>query len=99
LSDGRVTPHYDPAMVQQFISHPDDYLIWAHYDAINIPVLCLRGVHSDLVSRETTQEMLHRGPGALGLTQVVEIEGCGHAPALNVPDQLDRVAAFIDSVC
>lgn len=23
----RLTPHYDPAMVQQFISHPDDYLI------------------------------------------------------------------------
>jgi pimeloyl-ACP methyl ester carboxylesterase len=99
LPDGRVTPHYDPAMVQQFISHPDDYLIWEHYDVINIPVLCLRGAHSDLVLRETSQAMLHRGPGTLGLTQVVEIEGCGHAPALNVPDQLDRVAAFIDSVC
>ena len=97
LPDGRVTPHYDPAMVQQFINHPDDYLIWDHYDALDIPVLCLRGAHSDLVLRETTDEMLRRGPGAAGLTQVVEINGCGHAPALNVPDQLDRVAAFIDA--
>ena len=97
LPDGRVTPHYDPAMVQQFINHPDDYLIWDHYDALDIPVLCLRGAHSDLVLRETTDEMLRRGPGAVGLTQVVEINGCGHAPALNVPDQLDRVAAFIDA--
>ncbi len=98
LPDGRVTPHYDPAMVQQFISHPDDYLVWDHYDAINIPVLCLRGENSDLVLRDTTAEMLRRGPGALGLTQVVEIAGCGHAPALNVPDQLTRVAAFIHAL-
>ena len=97
LPDGRVTPHYDPAMVQQFTHHPDDYLVWDHYDALTIPVLCLRGAESDLVLRETTAEMLTRGPGARGLTQVVEIEGCGHAPALNVPDQLERVAAFIDA--
>jgi pimeloyl-ACP methyl ester carboxylesterase len=64
---------------------------------LTIPVLCLRGAESDLVLRETTAEMLTRGPGAAGLAQVVEIEGCGHAPALNVPDQLARVAAFIDA--
>lgn len=97
LPDGRVTPHYDPAMVQQFISHPNDYLIWDHYDEIKIPVLCLRGAESDLVLRETTSAMMRRGPGACGLTQVVEIEDCGHAPALNVPDQLERVTAFIDA--
>lgn len=97
LPDGRITPHYDPAMVQQFISHPNDYLIWDHYDAIEVPVLCLRGAESDLVLRETTQAMLSRGPGALGLAQVIEIEGCGHAPALNVPAQLERVSAFIDA--
>ena len=97
LPNGRVTPHYDPAMVRQFIDHPDDYLIWEHYDALTIPVLCLRGAQSDLVLRETTVEMMRRGPGAAGLAQVVEIEGCGHAPALNVPDQLERVSAFIDA--
>ena len=95
LADGRVTPHYDPAMVQQFVSYPDDYQIWAHFDALTIPVLCLRGVESDLVLRETTARMKTRGPGALGLLQVTEIEGCGHAPALNVPEQLALVAAFI----
>jgi pimeloyl-ACP methyl ester carboxylesterase len=98
LPDGRVTPHYDPAMVQQFISHPNDYLVWDHYDAINIPVLCLRGENSDLVLRETTAQMMVRGPGSLGLTQVQEVSGCGHAPALNVPDQLNLVAKFIDGV-
>ncbi len=97
LPDGRVTPHYDPAMVQQFTSYPDDYALWAHYDALQIPVLCLHGVESDLVLPATIAEMLLRGPGRLGLTQVAEIAGCGHAPALNVPDQLERVAAFIDA--
>lgn len=42
--------------------------------------------------------MLRRGPGAMGLAQVVEVAGCGHAPALNVPDHLDRVSVFIDGV-
>jgi hypothetical protein len=40
--------------------------------------------------------MLTRGPGRLGLTRVVEVAGCGHAPALNVPEQLDLVRGFIE---
>ena len=95
LPDGRVTPHYDPAMVQQFIHYPDDYRIWDHYDAIKIPVLCLHGVESDLVLPATIAEMQQRGPGARGSLQVMEVAGCGHAPALNVPEQLDSIAAFI----
>lgn len=97
LADGRYTPHYDPAMVQQFIAHPDDYLIWDHYDAIEIPVLCLRGEVSDLVLPETVVQMRQRGPGTAGQLQVVEVAGCGHAPALNVPEQLNLVTHFIDA--
>jgi pimeloyl-ACP methyl ester carboxylesterase len=97
LPDGRVTPHYDPAMVRQFMAHPDDYRIWEHYDAITVPVLCLRGADSDLVLPQTTAAMLQRGPGLRGQTRVVEIAGCGHAPALNVPDQLALVSDFINA--
>jgi pimeloyl-ACP methyl ester carboxylesterase len=96
LPDGRVTPHYDPAMVRQFTDHPNDYLLWEHYDGIEIPVLCLHGADSDLVLPATTEEMMRRGPGLRGLTRVVEVAGCGHAPALNVPEQLDLVASFIE---
>lgn len=96
LPDGRVTPHYDPAMVRQFIDHPHDYDTWEHYDAIEVPVLCLRGAESDLVLPDAVDEMLRRGPGARGLTRVVEVPGCGHAPALNVPEQLDLVSDFIE---
>ena len=38
LPDGRVTPHYDPQMVQQFIAHPDDYLQWDAWDSLDLPV-------------------------------------------------------------
>jgi pimeloyl-ACP methyl ester carboxylesterase len=96
LNDGRVTPHYDPAMVQQLVAHADDYLIWQHYDALAIPVLCLHGVESDLVLPETVLQMSERGPGRLGNLKVMEVPGCGHAPALNVPLQLDAVAKFIE---
>ncbi len=95
LPDGRVTPHYDPAMVQQFVHHPDDYLIWDHYDRIDIPVLLLRGTESDLVRPETVERMRTRGPGRSGRLQVIEVPGCGHAPALNVPGQFDAVMDFI----
>lgn len=95
LPDGRVTPHYDPAMVRQFTAHPDDYLLWSHYDAIDVPVLCLRGVDSDLVLRETLDEMRGRGPGVKGRLQIIEVPGCGHAPALNVPEHLAPIEAFI----
>ncbi|TNF51378.1 MAG: alpha/beta hydrolase [Burkholderiales bacterium] len=91
LPDGRVTPHYDPAMVQQFSAHPDDYELWAVYDRIDIPVLCLRGADSDLLLADTAEAMRHRGPRA----QLVTIDGCGHAPALNVPDQLALVERFL----
>jgi pimeloyl-ACP methyl ester carboxylesterase len=96
LPDGRVTPHYDPAMVRQFIDHPDDYLLWEHWDRLDIPVLCLRGAESDLVLPDAVEEMQRRGPGARGLLRVVEVPGCGHAPALNVPDQLELVGGFIE---
>ncbi len=96
LADGRVTPHYDPAMVRQFVAHPDDYLIWQHYDAIDCPVLLLRGAESDLVLAETAVRMQTRGPGAKGWLTAIEVPGCGHAPALNVRQQLDWVTDFIE---
>ena len=97
LPDGRVTPHYDPAMAMQFTAHPNDYLIWEHYDALKLPVLLLRGVASDLVVSETVKEMRRRGPGASGLLKTIEVPGCGHAPALNVLQQLEWIDDFIET--
>jgi pimeloyl-ACP methyl ester carboxylesterase len=91
LPDGRVTPHYDPALVMQFEHHPDDYDQWPQWDALDIPVLCLRGESSDLLLPETAEAMRNRGPRAV----VVEIAGCGHAPALNTEEQFALVGRFL----
>jgi pimeloyl-ACP methyl ester carboxylesterase len=91
LPDGRVTPHYDPLMVMQFTHHDDDYALWDAWDSLALPVLCLRGEHSDLLLPEVAEQMRTRGPRAL----VATIAGCGHAPALNTPDQWALVERFL----
>ncbi len=89
LSDGRITPHYDPAVVGQ-LGH-DDYMLWERYDTLDLPMLVLRGAESDLLTPEIADRMAARGPRPL----VVQIPGCGHAPGLNTPAQIARVAAFL----
>ena len=89
--EGRITTHYDPNMALQFVHHPRDYDQWQAYDAIEAPTLCLRGESSDLLLAEVADEMRHRGPRAT----LVTIANCGHAPALNVPDQLNLVERFL----
>lgn len=91
-AEGKVTPHYDPNMVMQFLHHEHDYDQWDAYDAIDVPTLCLRGESSDLLPADTADEMRKRGPRAV----VVTIPGCGHAPALNVPDQFALVERFLN---
>jgi len=92
-ADGKLTPHYDPNMVMQFLHHKHDYDQWDAYDAIEAPTLCLRGEHSDLLLAETAEEMRRRGPRAV----VVTLPGCGHAPALNVPEQFALVERFLNA--
>lgn len=91
LPNGQITTHYDPAMVRQFFSHPDDYSSWVSYDQLDMPTLVLRGESSDLVSQAVVDEMAVRGPRA----QVAIIPHCGHAPCLNVPEQIDIVQRFL----
>lgn len=91
LPDGRVTPHYDPALALQFTHHPDDYALWSAWDQLDLPVLCLRGEDSTLLTAETAQAMRERGPRAA----VAVIAGCGHAPALNTPEQIGLIERFL----
>jgi len=90
-ADGKITPHYDPNMVMQFVHHPADYDQWEAWDRVDVPTLCLRGESSDLLLAEIADEMRKRGPRAV----VVTIAGCGHAPALNVPEQFALVERFL----
>ncbi len=87
---GKVTPHYDPKIVMMFTHHEAELVQWDFWDALECPALCLRGAESDLLLPETAAEMERRGPRA----RVVTLPGIGHAPALNVPEQIGLVADF-----
>ena len=91
--DGMVMPHYDPRIVFQFIHHPEDYDLWAAFDAVTAKTLCIRGAESDLLLAETAAEMTRRGPRC----RLETIAGCGHAPALNTPAQIALIEDFLAS--
>jgi len=91
LPDGRVTAHYDPAIVGQFSHHPTDYERWTEYDSLDMPLLLLRGADSDLLLPEVAHAMTQRGPRA----ERIDFLDCGHAPALNVAPQIDAIRRFL----
>lgn len=68
--------------------------LWKYWDAIQCPTLLLRGEHSDLLPRDTAQQMTMRGP----LATLVEIPGCGHAPPLLTQEQIDIIADGLGGV-
>jgi pimeloyl-ACP methyl ester carboxylesterase len=79
-------------MVLQFEHYPHDYDQWDAYDAVRAPTLCLRGESSDLLLPEVAEAMRRRGARAT----LVSVPGCGHAPALNVPEQFAIVRRFLE---
>ena len=90
--DGRWVLRYDPGIAVPFQTQPAlDVDLWALWDAIRCPTLVLRGAESDLLTRETAEEMTRRGPCA----KLVEIPGVGHAPALMDPQQIALVRDFL----
>jgi pimeloyl-ACP methyl ester carboxylesterase len=95
--DGRLKPHYDPAIAVPFkavtpeLAAAGEALLWRAYDAVRCPTLLLRGADSDLLSPETAAEMTRRGPRAV----LREFPGIGHAPMLVVDDQVAAVREFL----
>jgi pimeloyl-ACP methyl ester carboxylesterase len=94
---GGVRLHYDPAIGLPFLGVTQEQTVqgeaalWGLYDAISAQTLLLRGADSDLLSRQTAQQMTERGPRA----RLVEFAGVGHAPTLVAQPQLDTVLSFL----
>jgi pimeloyl-ACP methyl ester carboxylesterase len=87
--------HYDPAIGKALAAAPiEDVALWPVWEPIACPVLLLRGSESDLLSRETAEEMTRRGAAA-GKVELREIAGVGHAPALMDLDQIALVREFL----
>jgi pimeloyl-ACP methyl ester carboxylesterase len=95
--NGALTLHYDPAIavpfraVTQESALQGEALLWQLYDNIQAKTLLLRGADSDLLTRETAQQMAQRGPRAA----CCEFAGVGHAPTLIAGDQLAAVVSFL----
>jgi len=84
----------DPNIAHAF-RNPWHYSVdlWKYWDAIDIPILVVRGQTSDLLPVDVLKDMLRRNRNATAYT----VPSCGHAPALIAPDQVELVAAFLNS--
>ncbi len=89
---GRVVQHYDPAIAAPFTATPvvSDVTMWPLWEALDLPILLLRGAESPLLTAETAARMASK-PGVTLET----IPGCGHAPALMDPAQTGMIRGFL----
>ena len=92
-------PHYDPAIMRAFVrglNYPMDEsqtFLWSVIQQLQIPLLILRGSHSDLLTAEVYQRMLDEQP----LAQGWQTDRAGHAPSLLHDDELDVIEGFLNS--
>jgi pimeloyl-ACP methyl ester carboxylesterase len=85
----------DPNIAHAF-RNPWHYSVdlWKYWDAIDIPILVVRGQRSDLLPEGVLADMLKRNRNATAYT----VQDCGHAPALIAPDQIEVVARFLSDI-
>jgi pimeloyl-ACP methyl ester carboxylesterase len=82
----------DPNIAHAF-RNPWHYSVdlWKYWDAIDIPILVMRGEKSDLLPEDVLAGMLRRNRNASAHI----VQNCGHAPALIARDQIEVVGAFL----
>lgn len=69
----------------------EDVNLWPVWQMITAPVLLFRGGKSDLLSRETAEQMTKTGPQA----ELIIVEEAGHAPSLMADDQCARIGSWL----
>ncbi len=102
-ADGSVTVHYDPAVAivtkQQVAGLNPEALtagqaaLWASLSSFQLPVLVLRGEHTDLLTPSTVNQMLASNP----LVSAATIPNCGHAPHLMDSHQAQLIHQFLNT--
>lgn len=95
---GRPILSYDPrlrlAVAGAIDSGEPSVTLWPLFDALKaLPVLAIRGGHSDILTAETLTAMAAHHPGLAALT----LPDRGHAPFLNEPPALEAIDAFLDA--
>ncbi|MEP1613599.1 MAG: alpha/beta hydrolase, partial [Roseobacter sp.] len=68
---------------------------WPFFDAMaGLPLACIRGENSDLLSTETLAEMQKRRPDMISATAV----GRGHIPFLDEPESVAALQTWIEAM-
>lgn len=91
LPDGNWTYHFDPRIGEQFV-HDTPRDTWADWANIRCPVMVIRGEESTLLDAETLPRMADAQPALVTLT----VPGCGHAPMLDKPAQVEPIRRFLN---
>ena len=69
--------------------------LWPYFDAMEgLPLACIRGENSDLLSHETLMEMQRRRPDMISVT----VSGRGHIPFLDEPESVAALQTWIDAL-
>lgn len=93
IGDNEYALHYDPGIADAFKrSGVTSVDLWPVWDRINCPVKLLRGANSDLLTAETVNKMMQRGPK----TSLVEFPEVGHAPALMSHEQMSVIIEWLN---
>ena len=90
---GLPAPSYDPALANT-LSVLDAPMppLWPQFEPLKrVPLLVLRGEHSDILSQATVEEMRSRHPALTSLT----VKGQGHAPLLKDEPTIEAIARFL----
>jgi pimeloyl-ACP methyl ester carboxylesterase len=88
---GKVTVHYDPAIVSLMGENKADLDVWDAYDAVIARTLLIRGEQSDVLPPTVASAMRMRGP----CPNLVIIPDCGHAPTLADDHQIGLLRDFL----
>ena len=94
-TDDGLTITYDPKLRDAFLAvraapAPD---LWPLFEAMNgLPIALIRGANSDLLSKQTADEMARRRPDMIR----AEVPGRGHVPFLDEPEALDAIHEWLE---
>lgn len=94
--NGRPAPAYD-AKLANALSVLDGPIpaLWPQFEALKrVPILVLRGEHSDILSAKTVDDMRRRHPALATWT----VPGQGHAPLLKDEPTVGLIRRFLDDV-
>lgn len=94
--EGEIAFDYDPAITENMdVSGPTwrvNFMMWRLFGRMkNIPLLTIRGEHSDILTAVTATRMCRRHKTC----RLVNVSNRGHAPMLSEPEAVSAIADFL----